>query len=175
MKFLDEYRVLEYIISLSSSTRNDEQEASGIWPTYCDLFSVLGLKLLLNIRQLFLANHFFISGVTLPLLLLAKDDNLKSIWLSPYSDFHFDNHKEKRLRIGLSYLHEHKFQVQFRKLLKPICSCDLDIESSSHFLLPCALFNDERYSLFSTLNFTDCSILELASSSFPQTLVQIIW
>lgn len=161
-----------FLFLLALETMNKKLQVFDQLIVICSLFQVLNYYL--TYGNFFWQIIFFISGVTLPLLLLVKNDNLKSIWLSPYSAFHFDNHKEKRLRIGLSYLHEHKFQVQFRKLLKPICSCDLDIESSAHFLLPCALFNDERYSLFSTLNFTDCSILELASSCFPQTLVQII-
>ena len=54
MNFLDEYRVLQYITSLFSSTQGDEPEASGICQAYCDLFPVLALQLLLKLRQLFL-------------------------------------------------------------------------------------------------------------------------
>lgn len=76
-----------------------------------------GLKLLLNIRQRFLSNHFFIFSATLALPLPAKNSIFKFIWLSPYSVFNFDDHKEKRLRVGLSHLHEHKFKYSFQNCL----------------------------------------------------------
>ena len=56
-----------------------------------------------------------------------------------------------RLRVGLSHLCGHKFKLDFQDCLNPICSCCLDIESTSHFLLHCPIFNDERYTLLSTL------------------------
>ena len=38
-----------------------------------------------------------------------------------------------RLRVGMSHLREHKFKHNFQDCLNPICSCGLDIESTSHF------------------------------------------
>ena len=40
VKCLDEYRVLQYIASLLSSTQNDDQEASGIYKhiVICSMF-----------------------------------------------------------------------------------------------------------------------------------------
>ena len=72
--------------------------------------------------------------------------------------------------IGMSHLREHKFKHNFQDCLNPICSCDLDIESTSHFLLYCTTFNDERYALLSTLNKIGCKFLELTKSSLSQTL-----
>ena len=60
-----------------------------------------------------------------------------------------------RLRVGMSYLREHKFKHNFHNCLNPIYSCGLDIKSTSYFLLPCPTSNDERYTLLSTLNKTD--------------------
>ena len=71
----------------------------------------------------------------------------------------------------MSHLREHKFKHNFQDCLNPICSCGLDIESTSHFLLHCATFNDERYTLLSTLNNIDCKLLELTKSSLSQTLL----
>ena len=76
-----------------------------------------------------------------------------------------------RLRVGMSYLREHKFKHNLQDSLNPICSCGLDIESTSHFLLHCPTFNDERYTLLSTLNNFDYKLLELAKSSLSQTLL----
>ena len=71
----------------------------------------------------------------------------------------------------MSHLCEHKFKHNFQDCLNPICSCGLDIESASHFLLHCPSFNDERYTLLSTLNKIDCKLLELTKSSLSQTLL----
>ena len=71
----------------------------------------------------------------------------------------------------MSHLREHKFKHNFQDCLNPICSCGLDIESTSHFLLHCPTFNDERYTFLSTLNNIDCSLLELTKSSLFQTLL----
>ena len=66
---------------------------------------------------------------------------------------------------------EHKFKHNFQDCLNPICSCGLDIESTSHFLLHCPTFNDERYTLLSILNNIDCKLLELTKSSLSQNLL----
>ena len=71
----------------------------------------------------------------------------------------------------MSHLREHKFKHNFQDCLNPICGCGLDIESTSHFLLHCPSFNDERYTRFSTLNKIDCKLLELTKSSLSQTLL----
>ena len=41
-----------------------------------------------------------------------------------------------RLRLGLSRLREHKFNHNFQNCINPLCSCAVDIESTSHFFLP---------------------------------------
>ena len=71
----------------------------------------------------------------------------------------------------MSHLREDKFKHNFRGCLNPVCSCGLDIKSTSHFLLHCPTFNDERYTLLSTLNNIDCKLLELTKSSLSQTLL----
>ena len=62
----------------------------------------------------------------------------------------------------MSHLREHKFKHNFQDCLNPICGCGLDIESTSHFLL---------HFFLSTLNNTDCTLLELTKSSLSQTLL----
>ena len=39
----------------------------------------------------------------------------------------------KILRAGLSHLREHKFRHNFQNTINPLCSCSLEIESTSHF------------------------------------------
>ena len=76
-----------------------------------------------------------------------------------------------RLRVGTCHLREHKFKRNLQDCLNPVCSCCLDIESTSHFLLHCPTFNDERYTLLSTSNKIDCKLLDLIKSSLSQTLL----
>ena len=106
-----------------------------------------------------------------------KNSVLKFIRPSPNNVFSYDNHKVIRLitwlHIGINCLCEHKFKNSFQGCWNPICSCGLDIESTSHFLLHCATFSDEWYSLLSTLNKIDCELLEWANSSLLQTLCYI--
>ena len=68
-----------------------------------------------------------------------KNSFLKVIRPSPSNVFNCDNDKGIRLttwlRVGMSHLREHKFKHNFQDCLNPICSCGLDIESSSNFLL----------------------------------------
>ena len=49
-----------------------------------------------------------------------------------------------RLRVGLSHLREHKFKHSFQDCLIPLCLCGNDIETSSHFLLYCPTYSNER-------------------------------
>ena len=104
-----------------------------------------------------------------------KSSILKFVRPSPSNVFNYNNHKGirliTRLRVGMSHLREHKFKDNFQDCLNPICSCGLDIESTSHFLLHCTTFDDEQYTLLSTLNNIDCTQLELTKSSLSQTLL----
>ena len=52
-----------------------------------------------------------------------------------------------RLRMGLSHLNEDKFKHNFRDLLNPLCACNLEPETTSHYLLRCHLFQSERRTL----------------------------
>ena len=70
-----------------------------------------------------------------------------------------------RLRVGMNHLRKLKFKLNFHNCLNPICSCGLDIEFTSHFLLLCPTFNDELYTLLNTLNKIDCKLLKLTKSS----------
>ena len=56
------------------------------------------------------------------------------------------------MRLGLSHLREHKFKHSFRDTLNPLCNCGMDVESSTHFLLQCSLYINERCTLMSNLN-----------------------
>ena len=56
------------------------------------------------------------------------------------------------LRLGLSHLREHKFNNNFQNCINPLCSCGMDIQSTSHFFLNIPFFDDKRITLMSTLS-----------------------
>ena len=49
-----------------------------------------------------------------------------------------------RLRVNLSHLRAHKFHHNFLDTLNPLCSCSLEIESTSHYLLRCPFYTHIR-------------------------------
>ena len=139
-----------------------------------------------KIRHNFFKNSFLPSTITEWSILDSTFRNSKSFAVSKNSILKFirpsssnvcncNNYKGiriiTRLRVGMSHFRELKFKHSFQDCLNPIYSCCLDIESTSHFLLHCPTFNDERYTLLSTLNKIDCKLLELTKSSLSQTLL----
>ena len=56
------------------------------------------------------------------------------------------------LRLGLSHLNEHKFRHNFQDCLNSLCSCNLEIEDSSHCLLHCQHFSNRRIDLMNSVN-----------------------
>ena len=76
-----------------------------------------------------------------------------------------------RLRLGLSHLREHKFKHSFQDSLNPLCKCGIEVESTSHFLLHCPIYNNDRSSLFSIIRNIDCKLLENIDCSLTQTLI----
>ena len=75
------------------------------------------------------------------------------------------------LRLDLSHLREHKFKYSFQDLLNPLYKCSAEIESTSHFLLHCPIYNNEQSSLLNTIRNIDCKLLEITDSSLTQTLL----
>ena len=60
-----------------------------------------------------------------------------------------------RLRLGLSYLNEHKFKHNFRDFLNLLCSCIVKPETTSHYLLRCHLLQIEWRTLFNYIKEID--------------------
>ena len=76
-----------------------------------------------------------------------------------------------RLRLGLSHLREHKFKHSFQDTLNPLCNCDQDIESITHFFLHCPFFINERRTLLSTICSLDSKLLDSNDYDLTQTLL----
>ena len=49
-----------------------------------------------------------------------------------------------RLRLGFSHLNEHMFRHNLQDCMSPLCSCSLEIEDTSHYLLHCHHFSQYR-------------------------------
>ena len=108
-------------------------------------------------------------------ILIELSKVLKFIRPSPNSVFECHNPKGvkflTRLRLGLSHLREHKFKHSFQDSLNPLCKCGAEVESTTHFLLHCPIYNNDRSSLLSTIRNIDCKLLEITDSSLTHTLL----
>ena len=69
-----------------------------------------------------------------------------------------------RLRLDLSYLLEHKFKYSFQDTLNPLCSCGLDVETTSHDFLHCPWFHAEQSTLLNNINEIYSTILNKSES-----------
>ena len=104
-----------------------------------------------------------------------KNSILKFIRPSPNKIFEYHNPKGIklviRLRLGLSHLQEHKFKHSFQDTLNPLCSCGLDIETTSHYFLHYPLFHTERSTLLNNINETDSRIFPKSESVVTRILL----
>ena len=57
-----------------------------------------------------------------------------------------------RLRLGFSHLNEHRFRHNFQECINPLCSCSLETENTSHYLLHCHHFSQNRINLMNSVN-----------------------
>ena len=77
-----------------------------------------------------------------------KSKILKFMRSKPNSIYNCHNPKGirliTRLRPGLSHLREHKFKHSFQDCLNLLYLCGNDVETSSHFLLHCPTYSNER-------------------------------
>ena len=76
-----------------------------------------------------------------------------------------------RLRLGLSHLREHKFKHGFLDSLNPICSCGQNIETSTHFLLHCSNYSNERLTFLNIIRNIDSNILNKNDLKVTETLL----
>ena len=94
---------------------------------------------------------------------------LSFIRLPPNSTFNFHNPNGmkllSRLRLVFSHLREHKFKHSFQDSLNPFCSCGKgEVETSSHYLLYCSNYSEERLTFLNTIKNIDMSILQQSDS-----------
>ena len=63
-----------------------------------------------------------------------------------------------RLRLDFSHLREHKFKHNFRDTLNLLCSCSIEVESTSHYFLRCHFFDALRAALMNDLRNIDSDL-----------------
>ena len=56
-----------------------------------------------------------------------------------------------RLCVGLSHLNAHRFRHNFQDCLNPLCSCNLEIEDTTHYLLHCCHFSTQCANLMNSI------------------------
>ena len=76
-----------------------------------------------------------------------------------------------RLRLGLSHLREHKFHHRFSDTLNPLCPCNLEVESVTHFFLHCHFYINERLTLMNEIFNIDPDIHLLNDISISNLLL----
>ena len=76
-----------------------------------------------------------------------------------------------RLRLDLSHLWEHKFKHGFLDSLNPVCSCGQGIEASTHFLLHCSNYSNERLTCLNIIRNIDSKILSKNDLKVTETLL----
>ena len=64
-----------------------------------------------------------------------------------------------RIQLGFSNLNEHKFRRNFGDFLNPLCECNLEPDTTFHFLLRCHLFQVERTTLLNDIKEVDEHII----------------
>ena len=76
-----------------------------------------------------------------------------------------------RLRLGFSYLNEHRFNHNFDSCINPLCSCSLEVESTKHFFLHCHHYINICKTLLSTIKMIDESILNVNDDDLIEILL----
>ena len=87
----------------------------------------------------------------------------------PKPTFNIRNHLGLKLltllRLGLTHLNEYMFNHNFEDDRNPLCSCSLEVESTTHFSLHCHNFVNIRNTLLNRLKSISCDISNSSARS----------
>ena len=104
-----------------------------------------------------------------------KKQILNFIWPKPNNVYHCHNPKGNKLltmlHLGLSHLHEHKFKHSSQDCLNPLCLCSNETETSTHYLLHCPTYTNERMTFLNKIKCIICSILESSDAAVTKILL----
>ena len=129
-----------------------------------------------------LKNSFFPSAITELYHNIRNSDSLNVVKLSllkfvrPAANNDFDINNPyglillTRLRLGLIHLRYHKFRHNFQECINPIYAHGLEIETTTHFLLHCLLFQSARQSVLMNIKKIDEWILKKHDELIRKTL-----
>ena len=73
--------------------------------------------------------------------------------------------------VGLSHLREHKFKQNFQDTHNPIYNCGEGIETTSHYLLHCPDYLQERVTLLNTVSCIVPNILDFNNGQLTEILL----
>ena len=73
-----------------------------------------------------------------------------------------------RLRLNFSDLNEHKFYHNFRDAVNPLCCCNTETETTTHYLLRCHFFSEQTTKLLENLKNLDNALLSHCDDELPQ-------
>ena len=76
-----------------------------------------------------------------------------------------------RLRLGFSHLHGHKFKDYFRDTLNPLCSCIIEVESTSRYFLYCYFFDGLQAAFMNDLRNIDSDLPALRDENLTNILL----
>ena len=81
-----------------------------------------------------------------------------------------------RFRVGLSHLREDKFfKHSFQDTLNPLCNCGEDIETTSHYLLHCPDYLQERMTLLNTVSCIVPNIFDFNNDQLTEIVLYCIY
>ena len=75
------------------------------------------------------------------------------------------------LRLGLSHHNEHRFKHNFKNCINPLCTYDLEVESTKHFFLPCHYYSALRISFLNDLSNISPQFALFPEGVFVKTLL----
>ena len=109
---------------------------------------------------------------------IFKSNILKFIYPKPNNVYYSHNPKGikllTRFRFGLDYLCEHKFKHNFEDCLNPLCLCNKEIETSTHYQLHCPTYIDERLTPQNKTISINCSIFESSDAAVTKIFCLVI-
>ena len=76
-----------------------------------------------------------------------------------------------RLRVSFSYLREYKFKHNFRDTLNPLCSCSIEVESTSHYFFHSHFFDASRATLMNDLRNIDSDLPTLRDENLTNIVL----
>ena len=114
-------------------------------------------------------------GFCEPTYSVFKQHLLKVIRQQPSATLNICNfaglHLLTRLWLGLSHLNVHRFNHNLQNCIDSLCTCSLEVESTSRFLLHCLHYNDICTTLLNELKLVNENILKLSGNKLINLLL----